>query len=223
MTLTLMPAPIAAVIASRPSIVAGILIMHVRPVDLRPELLAPARSSPSVSCARPGATSIETRPSTPSVRVVDRAEDVGRVAHVVGRDLEDRVVDVGAGRGELVRPARRSASPLARAPAKIVGLVVTPTTLRSAMSSVEAAGGDALAREVVEPDADAGLGELLRWGCWLMWLFLLFVRASGRRERFLRGGDDGLGRDAELAEQGLVVGGGAEVLDRHAAAARRRR
>ena len=92
-------------------------------------------------------------------RVVDGTEDVGRVAHVVGRDLEDRRVDVGAGRGELVHLRVRRRRPCASAPAKIVGFVVTPTTLRSAISSLEVAGGDALARQVVEPDAHAGFGE----------------------------------------------------------------
>ena len=38
-TLTLMPAAIAAVIASRPAMVAGILMMRVGAVDRRPELL----------------------------------------------------------------------------------------------------------------------------------------------------------------------------------------
>ena len=85
---------------------------------------------------------------------------------------------------------------------------------------LEPAGGDALAGEVVEPDADADVGELPGWG-WSCVLFFLAVAVRQRLrggERFLGGGDGRLGGDAELAEQGLVVGGGAEVLDRDAAA-----
>ena len=74
-TLTLMPCAVASVIASRPSIVAGILIITLGRSTFAQSCLACA-IVPAASCARPGSTSIETRPSTPPVRVVDRAEDV---------------------------------------------------------------------------------------------------------------------------------------------------
>ena len=48
------------------------------------------------------------------------------------------------------------------APAKIVGLVVTPTTLLVLDEVGEVAGLDALAGQVVEPDRDSGVGQGLQ-------------------------------------------------------------
>ena len=65
-TLTLMPSARVAVIAGRPSIVAGILISTLG----RSTILASSwawATVPAVSWARPGSTSMDTRPSTPSV------------------------------------------------------------------------------------------------------------------------------------------------------------
>ncbi len=61
-----MPAPMVAVMAGRPSTVAGILMSALGRSTV-------AQSSaawlivPSVSCARRGSTSIDTRPSSPSL------------------------------------------------------------------------------------------------------------------------------------------------------------
>ena len=62
----------------------------------------------------------------------------------------------------LVRPATSSSylSPLASAEAKIVGFVVTPTTCFSDDQLGEVAGLDALAGEVVEPDAHSRGGQV---------------------------------------------------------------
>ena len=61
-TLTLMPAAMVSVIASRPSTVAGILIITLGRSTLAHRCLA-SSMVPAASCARPGSTSIETRPS----------------------------------------------------------------------------------------------------------------------------------------------------------------
>lgn len=66
MTLTLIPSEIAWVIAGSPSTVAGILMNRLG----RSTIHHSARASAivlSVSLARRGSTSMETRPSTPSV------------------------------------------------------------------------------------------------------------------------------------------------------------
>ena len=61
-TFTLMPAPMAAVMAPSPSTVAGILIITLGRSTLAQSALASVIVS-SVSRAAPGVTSIETRPS----------------------------------------------------------------------------------------------------------------------------------------------------------------
>ena len=65
----------------------------------------------------------------------------------------------GVDGGELLDLRRRTASPLASAAAKIVGLVVTPTTEEFGDQVGEVAGVEPLAGQVVEPDGDAGVGE----------------------------------------------------------------
>ena len=66
MTLTLMPSAIDAVIAGRPGLVAGILISTFGRSTIFHRSAAWAMVA-SVSMARPGSTSIDTRPSTPAV------------------------------------------------------------------------------------------------------------------------------------------------------------
>ena len=63
-----------------------------------------------------GSTSIDTRPSTPSLRVVDGPQHVAGPADVVGGERADRLADVGAAQGEVadllvVGRARRTARP----------------------------------------------------------------------------------------------------------------
>ncbi len=65
-TLTLIPSPSASVIAGAPSVVAGILISRLGRSTSDHSSRAAAMVA-SVSKARSGATSIDTRPSTPSV------------------------------------------------------------------------------------------------------------------------------------------------------------
>ena len=77
--------------AGRPSLVAGILISTLGRSTAAHSAWAEAMV-PSVSLARSGSTSIETRPST-RVRVGDRGEDVAGVADVLGGELEDDPVD----------------------------------------------------------------------------------------------------------------------------------
>ena len=66
MTLTLMPAAVAAVIDGRPASVAGILIITFGRSTSHHSALASAVVL-SVSWAIRGSTSIDTRPSSPSV------------------------------------------------------------------------------------------------------------------------------------------------------------
>ena len=63
-TLTEMPSAITAVIAGRPGSVAGILISRFGRSTIFHSSMA-CRIVLSVSCARRGSTSMDTRPSTP--------------------------------------------------------------------------------------------------------------------------------------------------------------
>ncbi|SII80508.1 Uncharacterised protein [Mycobacteroides abscessus subsp. abscessus] len=65
-TLTLMPAPMVSAIADSPSSVAGILIIALGS-PTRSHMIFAAVAVPAVSRASGGGTSIETRPSAPSV------------------------------------------------------------------------------------------------------------------------------------------------------------
>ncbi|MDQ0575463.1 hypothetical protein QFZ29_001686 [Agromyces albus] len=88
--------------------------------------------------------------------VVDGAEVLGGVAHVVGRDLEDRGVDVGACGGERVQLLGVGGAVRERTGEdRRVGGHADDVTLGD--EPLESAGDDALTRQVVEPDADAGL------------------------------------------------------------------
>ena len=196
----------------------GDLDQQVGPVDGLPERLRPRRWCASVSWARPGATSIETRPSTPSVASKTGRMIVAGVADVVGGELEDRP-------GRRRRRAAASSRdllvvPLAvgEAPAKIVGLVVTPTTCLSLIELGEVAGLEPLAGQVVEPDGDARVGELLQSvGHGSSWIGGCGVRrrqsvAAAMLSRAAAA--TALGGDAELVVDPRVVGGGAVVLER---------
>lgn len=66
MTLTLMPLPMTSVIAGRPALVAGILMSVFGRSTSQASCLASATVA-LVLCARRGSTSMETRPSWPSV------------------------------------------------------------------------------------------------------------------------------------------------------------
>ena len=138
----------------------GDLDEQVGPVDLAPQLGADSMV-PSVSKARLGATSIDTRPSTPPWPR-DLRQRVAGVAHVVGGQLGDDVLDARAAR---VRPATWSSyrSPSASAAAKIVGLVVTPTTWLSRTmlgrlpDSIRSR--DRSSSQIVTPAADSSAGR----------------------------------------------------------------
>ena len=68
-----MPAAIVSVMAGQPSFVPGILMNRLGSPTIRQRSAASFTVS-AVSCAKPGETSIETRPSTPSV-----ASKTGRI------------------------------------------------------------------------------------------------------------------------------------------------
>ena len=87
--------------AGRPADRRRDLDQHVGPVDDLGQLLGLRDRSRRCRAASRGSTSIDTRPSTPSVEVEDRREQVAGVAHVVGGRGPDHVVDVGALGGQL--------------------------------------------------------------------------------------------------------------------------
>ena len=92
---------VAAVIASRPSTVAGILIRAFGRSTFAQSALASAIVPVGVA-SEAGCDLDRDAAVDAAGAVVDGAEDVGGGANVVGRDVEDRGVDVGARDGELV-------------------------------------------------------------------------------------------------------------------------
>ena len=131
-TLTLMPLAMVAVIAGRPARVAGILIMTFGlPIDVQSRSASAAVAS--VSFASSGETSMETRPSYPF--------DSAYTSAKMSAALPTSAVVIAKIASATFLPSATSsrtcssyASPLASADAKMVGLVVTPTTFRSAIS-----------------------------------------------------------------------------------------
>ena len=132
----------------------------VRPVDRGGAAPWPPRRSSRCRGPSRGSTSMETRPSSPSV-----ASKTGFMTSQASRT--SRVVR--AKTASSTRLAGRASSstcssyalPSERAAWKIDGFVVTPTTPRSSMSCWRLPERDPLAREVVEPDGDAVGGEVL--------------------------------------------------------------
>ena len=126
MTLTLMPSAMAAVMAGRPSSVAGILISAFGRSTASHSVLGRGDACASVSWARSGSTSIETRPSTPGRRRTTgaRTSQALRTSSVVSSKTPSSTsAPVGGELADLVVVALAVGD--ARA-AKIVGLVVTP-------------------------------------------------------------------------------------------------
>ena len=146
-------------IAGQPSVVAGDLDQQVGPVDGLPELLA-ASATVAVGVVGEAGGDLDRDPAVDAVGgVVDRPQHVAGVADVVGGDHPRPPGRVGAVGGELadlrVVPLTLGAAPTA----KIVGLVVTPTTWRVLDEVGEVAGLEALAGQVVEPDGDSRVGR----------------------------------------------------------------
>ncbi len=133
---------------------------QVLPVDLLPQLLGRGEGRVGVEGEVGG--DLDGDPAVDPVGgVVDRLEDVAGVAYVGGGQREHRLVDVGALGGELAH------------------LVVVPLALGERGGEDRRVGGDAhdvvvpdevgevarldaLAGEVVEPDGDSGLRQLLQ-------------------------------------------------------------
>ena len=140
------------------------------------------------------------------MRVVDRAEDVAGGGHVVGRDLEDRVVDASCRAAASSATCSSYALPVGERVGEDRRVGGHADDVAVVDELLQAARDDALARQVVEPDADAGGGEL-GGGVLLVMVLSLLVRWSARvrrrgGERLLGGGDGGLGGDAELRGTG---------------------
>ena len=96
-----MPEPITAVIAGEAGLGRRDLDVDVRAVDLGPQLLG--LRDRRVGVVGEIGRDLDRDPAVDAVRgVVDRPEDIGGCAHVVGGDLEDRLVGGCAALGEHV-------------------------------------------------------------------------------------------------------------------------
>ncbi len=94
-------------------------------------------------------------------RIPGRAEQARSVADIAGGDLEDGVVGRGAGLRELGDDlvVRGALGQCGREDRRIGG---HPYDVAFVDELLQGAGDDPLPREVVEPDADAEVGQLLR-------------------------------------------------------------
>src|SRR5215207_11427329 len=218
-TFTLTPSASALVIADRPSWVAGILTSRFGRSTAFHRSRASARVA-SVSRASSGLTSSDTRPSMPPV-CSQVPENTSQACWTSATVTSRTVSSIDAPRAASSRTCASYACPFASADAKIVGLVVTPTTLLSVISScrlpVVSRSRDRSSSQMDTPAADSAasfsLGAMSgssRWGD--------LGKGSDDRgrdavEAGAGGGHDVLGGEAELAEQGLVVRAGAVVLD----------
>ena len=119
-----MPAAISAVIAGKPSIVAGTLIITLGR-SMIDHSSFPAAIVPSVSRARRGSTSILTRPSKPLLleKIGENKSHAWRTSSVVSFFTTSSTVAPFI----AAMSALYSAAPL-MALLKMLGLVVTPTT-----------------------------------------------------------------------------------------------
>ena len=132
------------------------LDVDVRPVHGLPQRLG--RGDGGLGVVGQVGLDLDRDPAVGLGALVARREHVAAVADVLGGELEDHLGDVGAVGDQLAHlvvvplAVRRSRA------AKIVGLVVTPTTCLSLIEVGEVAGLDPLPGEVVEPDGDARVG-----------------------------------------------------------------
>jgi hypothetical protein len=162
-TLTLIPSPRASVIAGAPSVVAGILMKRFSRSTSVHSSRADARVA-SVSNARVGATSIETRPSTPPV-----AANVGwRTSQAAWTSLVVSSKTTFSTSSPSATSARTSSSyrsPSEIADAKIVGFVVTPTTdlclTRSARLPVSIRSRDRSSSQIETPASESAFSRSL--------------------------------------------------------------
>ncbi len=121
-----MPSARVSLMAGAPSVVAGILMNRLGRSTSCHSSLAEAKVA-SVSNARSGATSIETRPSTPLVasKTGFSTSQALRTSVVVSAKT---VLSTSAPSAASSRTWSSYRSPSASAAAKIEGFVVTPTT-----------------------------------------------------------------------------------------------
>ena len=157
---------------------------------------------PSVSLARSGSTSIETRPSSlvRSATGLKRSQAF-RTSSMIRYSNTTR--STGSPLSTSWRTCSSYLSPSAMALAKIVGLVVTPTTDFSLMSSsrfpVSMRSRDRSSSQIETPASDRDFKRSFIFGL---------------PDAVVRGGHDGLRGDAELLVDAGEVRRGAVVLDR---------
>src|SRR3954466_14222615 len=209
-TLTLMPAANVSVIAGPASGVPGILISRLGWSTVFQRSAASATVA-SVSCARPGDTSIETRPSTVPLasyagRMISQALRTSSV--VITRTAWSRSVPSPASS----RICASYRSPWLRAAWKIDGLVVTPTTCwsrtRSARLPVSMRSRDRSSSQIETPASESCFRRSV------MFPSLVGASVGGAPDAVLGRRGDGLGGDAELLVEAGEVGGRAVVLER---------
>ena len=157
MTLTLMPSASDSVIAGRPASVAGILMKRLGRSTSH-HSRRPRRRSRRCRARGRGSTSMETRPSTPGCRSstgrsTSQAQRTSEVVSIRTASSTSTCAD-----GEVAHLLVVGSAPLI-ASAKIVGLVVTPTTC-ARRPALQVPAAEAVAGQVVEPDGDAGGGQL---------------------------------------------------------------
>ena len=130
MTLTLIPFAINSVIAGNPSTVAGTLISKFS-LSIISHSCFPCLIVAKVSRANRGSTSIETRPSTPLLvsKAVRKRSQAFLTSSVVSFVIISSMLF-----SLFCKISFRYKSDLPIAAAKILGLVVTPTTLSSKIS-----------------------------------------------------------------------------------------
>ena len=131
-TFTLIPSASVAVIAGRPASVAGILMNRFGRSTSHHSALASATVR-SDSWASRGSTSMETRPSTPALASYDGriTSQAHRTSYVVSMRTASSTSTPRTARS---RSCQSYSSASLSALAKIVGLVVTPTTCFSRRS-----------------------------------------------------------------------------------------
>ena len=163
MTLTLMPSAITAVIAGSPARVAGILISRLGRSTILDSSCAWAMVRGGV-VRQPG-VDLDGHPAVGVPGGLEgRGEQVAGVTHVVGGDLADGVVDVGAAGGELTDLLLVGRAVLERGleDRRVGG---DPDDVLFGDQVLQVAGLQPLPGQIVQPEGNPGGGKVGQAGC----------------------------------------------------------
>ena len=159
-TLIERPAAIESSIAPSPGTVAGIFTKRFGRSTSSVRSFACSKVA-SRSYARSGSTSSETNPSTPSVRSqTGRRRSHARLMSSTASAKKTSLVS--SERSSSSRSCSSYQSPVDSAFSKIVGFDVTTDDRVLVDEPLQLAGLEHLARQRVDPDADAVLGQLVQ-------------------------------------------------------------